>query len=55
MKDTLKGRAVGILVTDGADGAAVKALRKAAEDGRRQRQDRRAQGRRRQARRTASS
>jgi catalase len=27
----LKGRAVGILVTDGADGAAIKAVRKAAE------------------------
>ncbi len=32
MKDTLKGRAVGILVADGSDAAAIKALRKAAED-----------------------
>jgi catalase len=32
MKDTLQGRAVGILVHDGSDAAAVKALRKAAED-----------------------
>jgi catalase len=31
MKDTLKGRAVGILIHDGSDAAAVKALRKAAE------------------------
>ncbi len=29
--DTLRGRAVGILVTDGADGAVIKAVRKAAE------------------------
>jgi len=29
--DTLKGRAVGVLVTDGADGAVVAAVRKAAE------------------------
>ncbi len=32
MKDTLKGRAVGILIADGSDGAAIKALRKAAEN-----------------------
>ena len=32
MKDTLEGRAVGILVDDGSDVAAVKALRKAATD-----------------------
>ena len=32
MKDTLEGRAVGILVDDGSDVAAVKALRKAAMD-----------------------
>ena len=32
MKPTLEGRAVGILVDDGSDAAAVKALRKAAED-----------------------
>jgi catalase len=32
MKDTLEGRAVGILVDDGSDAAAVKALRKAATD-----------------------
>jgi catalase len=31
MKDTLKGRAVGILIHDDSDAAAVKALRKAAE------------------------
>ena len=31
MKNTLKGRSVGILLADGSDGAAVKALRKAAE------------------------
>ena len=31
MKDTLEGRSVGILVDDGSDAAAVKALRKAAE------------------------
>ncbi|MCD9033835.1 catalase [Luteimonas sp. Y-2-2-4F] len=31
MKDTLEGRAVGILVDEGSDAAAVKALRKAAE------------------------
>ncbi|MHB1059482.1 MAG: catalase [Rhodanobacter sp.] len=31
MKDTLKGRAVGILVHDGSDAATAKALRKAAE------------------------
>jgi catalase len=32
MKHTLKGRVVGILVDDGSDAKAVKALRKAAED-----------------------
>jgi catalase len=32
MKDTLEGRAVGILVDNGSDAAAIKALRKAAED-----------------------
>ncbi|MGH8214440.1 MAG: catalase, partial [Rhodanobacteraceae bacterium] len=31
-KDTLEGRSVGILVDDGSDAAAIKALRKAAED-----------------------
>ncbi len=31
MKDTLQGRVIGILVHDGSDAAAVKALRKAAE------------------------
>ena len=31
MKDTLKGRAVGILIHDGSDAAAIKTLRKAAE------------------------
>jgi catalase len=31
MKDTLKGRVVGILVHDGSDAAAIKAVRKAAE------------------------
>ncbi len=31
MKDTLQGRAVGILVDEGSDAAAVKAIRKAAE------------------------
>ncbi len=31
MKDTLQGRSVGILVHDGSDAAAIKALRKAAE------------------------
>ena len=30
MKDTLQGRAVGILITDGSDGAAIEAVRKAA-------------------------
>ncbi|HWR31362.1 MAG TPA: catalase [Negativicutes bacterium] len=32
MKDTLMGRAVGILIADGSDGAAVKRIRKAAMD-----------------------
>jgi catalase len=32
MRDTLQGRAIGILVDDGSDGSTVKALRKAAED-----------------------
>ena len=32
MKDTLQGRAVGILIDDGSDAATIKALRKAAED-----------------------
>ena len=32
MKDTLEGRSVGILVADGADGALIKALRKAVLD-----------------------
>ena len=32
MKDTLQGRAVGILVTDGSDGATVAALKKAATE-----------------------
>ena len=32
MKPTLEGRCVGILVDDGSDAAAIKALRKAAED-----------------------
>ena len=31
MKDTLKGRMVGILIHDGSDGATIKALRKAVE------------------------
>ncbi|TAL85023.1 MAG: catalase [Rhodanobacter sp.] len=31
MKDTLKGRAVGILIHDGSEASAIKALRKAAE------------------------
>jgi len=31
MKDTLKGRAIGILIHDGSDAAAIKALRRAAE------------------------
>ena len=31
MKDTLKGRAVGILIHDGSDAAVIKALRRAAE------------------------
>jgi catalase len=31
MKDTLKGRAVGILIHDGSDAATIKALKKAAE------------------------
>jgi catalase len=31
MKDTLQGRCVGILIDDGSDAAAIKALRKAAE------------------------
>ena len=46
---TLAGRAVGILVTDGADGGVVEAVRKAARGRGRQRQDRRAEGRRRDA------
>ena len=32
MKDTLVGRVIGILVADGSDGAAVNAVRKAADD-----------------------
>jgi catalase len=32
MKDTLQGRCVGILIHDGSDAAAIKALRKAAEN-----------------------
>lgn len=32
MKDTLEGRAVGILIADGSDAALIKALKKAAED-----------------------
>jgi len=32
MKDTLMGRAVGILIADGSDGAVIKKLRKAATD-----------------------
>jgi catalase len=32
MKDTLAGRAVGILVADGSDGAAIKKIKKAATD-----------------------
>jgi catalase len=32
MKDTLMGRAVGILIADGSDGAAIKKIRKAAAD-----------------------
>ncbi len=32
MKSTLEGRCIGILVDDGSDAAAIKALRKAAED-----------------------
>jgi catalase len=32
MKDTFEGRSIGILVDDGSDTAAIKALRKAAED-----------------------
>jgi catalase len=32
MKDTLKGRAIGILVDDGSDASTVKSLRKAVED-----------------------
>jgi len=32
MKDTLKGRAVGILIADGSDGAVIEKIRKAATD-----------------------
>ena len=32
MKDTLQGRAVGILIADGSDGAAIKKIKKAATD-----------------------
>ncbi len=32
MKDTLMGRAIGILIADGSDGAAIKKLRKAASE-----------------------
>jgi len=32
MKDTLKGRAVGILIADGSDGAVIKKIKKAATD-----------------------
>jgi catalase len=32
MKDTLKGRAIGILIADGSDGAVIKKIRKAATD-----------------------
>ena len=32
MKDTLKGRAIGILIADGSDGAAIKKIKKAATE-----------------------
>lgn len=32
MKDTLRGRAIGILITDGSDGAVIKGIKKAATD-----------------------
>jgi len=32
MKDTLMGRAIGILITDGSDGAVIEEIRKAATD-----------------------
>jgi catalase len=32
MKDTLMGRAIGILITDGSDGAVIKKIKKAAND-----------------------
>jgi catalase len=32
MKDTLKGRAIGILIADGSDGAVIKKIKKAATD-----------------------
>ena len=32
MKDTLMGRAIGILIADGSDGAAIKKIKKAATD-----------------------
>ena len=32
MKDTLAGRAIGILIADGSDGAAIKKIKKAATD-----------------------
>jgi catalase len=32
MKDTLEGRAVGILIADGSDGAVIKKIKKAATD-----------------------
>jgi catalase len=32
MKDTLKGRAIGILIADGSDGATIKKIKKAATD-----------------------
>ena len=32
MKDTLEGRAIGILIADGSDGAVIKKIKKAATD-----------------------
>ena len=45
MKDTLEGRAVGILIADGSDAKAVAAVTKAAIGGGRDGEDRGAQGR----------
>ena len=54
MKDTLEGRQIGILIADGSDGAADGRVAAGRDAGRRHREDRRAQGGRREARRWPS-